>query len=230
MKIRDLMTQDVLTVAPEASLKEVAAMLVAKGISGMPVRDEDGTVLGVVSEGDIIYKEHDPSEAHYGPLGWLVDGSPDYAGRIKSQALTARRAMTSPAVTISPDETVAQAARLMCERRVNRLPVVEDGRLVGIVTRADLVRAFIRSDEEVEREVREDVLERVLWVAPGTVDLAVVDGVVKLAGRLRLRSDVELLLRLARRVAGVAAVDSTVVWQIDDRTRAGRRALGSTRA
>ena len=103
-------------------------------------------MLGVVSEGDILYKEHDPTEGHLGgPLGWIVDGSPNYLGAIKAKALTAAKAMTSPAVTIAPYESAAEAARLMCERRVNRLPVVKDGKLVGIVTRADLVRAFTRA-------------------------------------------------------------------------------------
>src|SRR6186997_369491 len=139
MRVSELMTEKVLTIGPEAPIKDVAKILVANGISGLPVCDIEGRVLGVVSEGDILYKEHDPSEGHAGgPLGWIIDGSPNQAVFVKAKALTARKAMTSPAVTIAPYESAAEAAQIMCERHVNRLPVVKDGVLVGIVTRADL--------------------------------------------------------------------------------------------
>jgi len=226
MRVRELMTEKVLTIGPEAPIKDVAKILVANGISGLPVCDIEGRVLGVVSEGDILYKEHDPSEGHVGgPLGWIVDGTPNYAGYVKAGALTSREAMSAPAITIAPYESVAEAARIMCERRVNRLPVVKDELLVGIVTRGDLVRAFIRTDAEIERELKEDVLERTMWIDPGKVEIDVQHGVAALSGRLRTRSDVELLKRLAARVPGVVAVESTVVWDVDDATRKGRRSL-----
>jgi CBS domain-containing protein len=113
----------------------------------------------------------------------------------------------------------------MCERGVNRLPVVKDERLVGIVTRADLVRAFVRTDAAIEQELRGDILERTLWLDPGNVDVEVERGVVGLSGRLHKRSDVELLDRLAARIPGVLSVESTVLWDVDDSTRKGRRAL-----
>ena len=226
MRVRELMTESVITIGPEAPIKDVARILVDNRISGVPVCDIEGDLLGVVSEGDILYKEHDPTEPHLGgPLGWIVDGSPSYAARIKAAALTARKAMTSPAITIAPYESVAQAARLMSECGVNRLPVVEDERLVGIVTRADLVRAFTRTDAEIERELRVEVLERTMWVDAGRVEIAVTAGAVELTGLLDRRSDAELLTRLAGRVPGVVSVDSTVRWQLDDVTRKGRRAL-----
>lgn len=227
MRVHELMTENVLTIGPEAPIKDVARIMVASGISGLPVCDSQGFVLGVVSEGDILYKEHDPSEGRRGgPLGWMIEGIPDDTGSIKAQALTARKAMTSPAITVAPYESVAQAARIMCERRVNRLPVVKDGRLVGIVTRADLVRAFTRTDAEVEREIRADVLERTMWIDPGHVDVSVENGQAVLSGRLQTRTEVELLTRLAGRVPGVVAVQSAVAWDVDDTTRKGRRALG----
>lgn len=230
MRVRDLMTEDVLTIGPEAPLKDVAAVLVAHGISGLPVCDIEGNVLGVISEGDILYKEHDPTEGHVGgPLGWMIDGTLDVVGSFKATAVTARTAMTAPAITIAPYRSVADAARLMCERGVNRLPVVKDGRLVGIVTRADLVRAFIRTDAEVEQELREDVLERTLWVDRDRVGVEVSRGVVQLSGRLHTRSDVKLLERLTRRIPGVVSLESAVVWDVDDSTRKGRRALEHAR-
>src|SRR5918994_5364490 len=204
MRVRELMTRHVLTIGPEAPIKDVARILVDNGISGLPVCDIEGHVLGVVSEGDILYKEHDPRESHLGgPLGWIVDGTPNYAGYIKAQALTARKAMTSPAITIAPYESVADAARIMSERHVNRLPVVDRGRLVGIVTRTDLVRAFTRTDSEIERELKDDVVERTLWIDSGKVEAVVENGHATLSGRLHKRSDVEVLCRLVARVPGV---------------------------
>jgi len=230
MRVSELMTEKVLTIGPEAPIKDVAKILVANGISGLPVCDLEGRVLGVISEGDILYKEHDPTEGHVGgPLGWIIDGRPDHAGYTKAKALTAGKAMTAPAITIAPYESAAGAARIMCERHVNRLPVVKNERLVGIVTRADLVRAFTRTDAEIERELKEDVLERMMWIDTGKVEVAVQDGRAALSGRLQRRSDVVLLNSLVARVPGVVAVESTVTWNVDDTTRKGSRAVEPVR-
>jgi CBS domain-containing protein len=113
----------------------------------------------------------------------------------------------------------------MSSRGVNRLPVVKDEKIVGIVTRADLVRAFVREDAEIAREIEDDVLERTLWLDRGRVQVEVEHGVVTLDGSLQTRSDVELLRRLVGRVPGVSSIESTVRWEIDDTTRSGRRAL-----
>lgn len=226
MRVRELMTEKVLTIGPEAPIKDVAKILVENRISGLPVCDISGRVLGVISEGDILYKEHDPREGSVGgPLAWIVDGTPRYTGYVKAAALTAGKAMTAPAITIPPYESVSEAARIMCERRVNRLPVVRDERLVGIVTRADLVRAFTRGDEEIEREIREDVIERTMWIDTGKIEVVVQRGHALLTGGLQTRSDVELLGRLVGRVPGVVAVESRVAWNVDDTTRKGRRSL-----
>jgi CBS domain-containing protein len=230
MRVRDLMTERVLSIGPEAPIKDVARILVEHRISGLPVCDVEGRVLGVVSEGDILYKEHDPKEGHRGgPLSWIVEGSPSGAGELKATALTAAKAMTAPAITVAPYESVAEAARLMCERGVNRLPVVKDEKLIGIVTRADLVRAFIRSDEEIAKEIEDEVLGRTLWIDAGKLEVEVTHGSVQLDGRLHTRSDAELLERLVARVPGVVGVESRVGWQLDDTTRKGRRALEQPR-
>ena len=227
MKVQDVMTHDVLCVAPEASLKEVATVLVEHAVSGVPVCDGDGRVLGVVSEADILYKERGPTLRRGGPLAWLVDGG-GYDEVVKSAARTAGEAMTRPAVTIDPARPVSEAATLMLASRVNRLPVVKEDRLLGIVTRADLVRAFTRTDAEIEHEIRADVLDHVLLLAPGDVSVIVMDGQVKLGGFVERRSDAEILPRLVGRVPGVVAVDSDVEWRLDDLSRKGQRALAST--
>ena len=221
MHVQELMTTPVLSIGPEASLKDVAALLVERGISGLPVCDAENRVVGVISEGDILYKEHDPSTGRKGgPLAWLIDGNAPAV--IKSRALTVREAMTSPALTVTPWSSVSEAARLMTERGINRLPVVRNDELVGIVTRTDLVRAFTRSDEQIERELREEVLERTLWLERDTVNVEVKRGVVKLAGLLQTRSDATLLERMVARIPGVVAVTSEVTWNVDDTRRRAR--------
>ena len=227
MKVQDVMTHEVLSVAPEASLKEVATVLVEHSISGVPVCDGDGRVLGVVSEADILYTERGPQPRRGRPLAWLVDGG-GYAEIVKSAARTAGEAMTRPAVTIDPARPVSEAATLMLKSRVNRLPVVKADRLLGIVTRADLVRAFTRTDAEIEREILTDVLDHVLLLAPGAVSVTVTEGQVQLGGFVERRSDAEILPRFAARVPGVVAVDSDVKWRLDDLSRKGQRALAST--
>ena len=221
MHVQELMTTPVLSIRPEASLKDVAAIFVERGISGLPVCDMENRVLGVISEGDILYKEHDPTTGRRGgPLAWLAHGTT--AAVVKSKAETVRQAMTSPPVTVSPWSSVSEAARLMTERGINRLPVVKGDQLVGIVTRTDLVRAFTRSDEEIERELRDDVLTRTLWLDADCVEIAVKRGAVKLAGTLQTRSNAVLLERMAGRVPGVVSVASELTWTIDDTSRRER--------
>ena len=217
MIVSQLMTKDVVTVRPDTSLKDVAALLATHGISGLPVV-ENGEVLGVVSEADIIYKERGPGAQPEGMIGRLLArrGS---NGRTKLEARNAKEAMTSPAVTIAPRRRCSEAARVMIERGVNRLPVVDRGELVGIVTRADLVRAFDRTDEEIAREIREDVLVRTFWMSPHDVDVAVTDGVVTLHGTVDSRTLAELLPRFTQSVPGVVAVEADIEWRVDDRKR-----------
>lgn len=224
MNVRELMKTDVVTAVPDETLKDAAKTLVERGISGMPVCEEDGRVVGVISEGDILYKERGGLERRGGPLAWLVDGTSDAEVR-KAHARAVREAMTAPAITIAPNRPAAAAARLMVEKGVNRLPVVTlDGRLVGIVTRADLVRAFIRSDAEIAAEIREDIVERVLWVEPETITVAVRDGEVELAGELETTAEAEVLEKLASKVPGVISVRSSVTHRVDEPSRTSRLA------
>ena len=223
MHVQELMTTPVLSIGPEASLKDVAAIFVERGISGLPVCDIENHVLGVISEGDILYKEHDPTTGRRGgPLAWLASGTT--AAVIKSKAQTVRQAMTSPAITVAPWSSVSEAARLMTEQGVNRLPVVKDDELVGIITRTDLVRAFTRSDEEIERELRDEVLGRTMWLERDTVEIEVKRGAVKLAGMLPTRSEAGLLERMVARIPGVVSVAAELTWNVDDTSRQERRA------
>ena len=217
MKVKDVMTKNVTTVAPETSLKDVAAILVKRGISGLPVVGEMGIVVGVVSEGDILFKERGEMEPKRrgGVLGRLLEpnGSMD---ETKLAARTAGEAMTAPALTVGPSLPVAKAAALMIERGVNRLPVVDGEELVGIVTRADLVREFTRTDAEIVHEIREDVIARQLWAAPETITVEVEHGAVRLGGAVETKAIGELLPRMVERVPGVVSVSSTVRCREDD--------------
>jgi CBS domain-containing protein len=216
MKVRDVMTSDVVTVGPETSLKEVATTLLQHRISGLPVVDEKGEVLGVVSEGDILSKERGMSEQK-GLLAWFLD--PNWTKpELKLEARTAGEAMTSPAKTIASWRPVSAAAAEMLDEAVNRLPVVDDdGRLVGIVTRADLVRAFARPDAEIAREIRQDVLERALMLeTPESVTVTVENGRVTLAGSVTMRTDAELAATLVAKVPGVVEIDSRIDWREDN--------------
>jgi len=210
MRIEKIMTRDVITVAPDTSLKDVAQLLVDNRISGVPVCGPNGEVLGVVSEADILRKEEGISPDLSRPIAWLVrklDGELD-----KIRARTAGEAMTAPALTVRPAQHASDVARLMVDYTINRVPVVAGDRLVGIVSRADLVRAFTRSDEEIEREIREDVLLEIMLLAPGDVDVSVENGRVVMSGRLTTREDAEILERCVRRVPGVLDVEADLRW------------------
>lgn len=216
MKVKDVMRREVTTVAPATPLKEVATILSEHGFSGLPVVADGGRVVGVVSEADILAKERGPTERRGGLLGWLLE-PPDVWAEAKLDARTAEEAMSAPAITVEPGAAVAAAAGIMVERGINRLPVVENGELVGIVTRADLVRAFTRNDVEIEREIREDVVAQQLWIDPSTLVIRAKDGLVTLRGQVEKRSVADVLASFAQRVPGVVAVTNELTWQEDDR-------------
>jgi len=201
------MQRDVVTVAPETSLKGVATLLVERRISGLPVRSEDGRVVGVISEADIVETEQ-------------TDRS------MRGAAGTAGGAMSSPAVTVRSRDEVAHAAHLMITKHVNRLPVVDGTQLVGIVTRSDLVRAFQRDDAAILDEIEGDVLRSTLWIDPETLDVSVEDGVVALDGCVETKTAAEIVRTCVRRVPGVVDVESRLTWRIDDLVRRRRTLAG----
>src|SRR5581483_9192240 len=217
MNIETLMSKHVVTASPDTPLKRVARMLTRYRISGVPVCDESGAVLGVVTEADILCKEQGLIPEPGGMLGWLFEKADSEGARILAR--TAAEAMSTPAMTIAPGASISEAARIMITRRINRLPVVEDGRLVGIVSRADLVRAFHRSDDEIERELNEDVLLHQLWLSPHDVHVSVADGVVEIAGMVENKTQAQLVTAYALRVPGVVDVVSNVTWRVDDQSR-----------
>lgn len=216
--IAGVMTTPVFTVRRETPLKDVARLLIDNGVSGVPVVDDDGTVLGVVSEADFLVKEQGPAEVRHRRLARLLGETA--TTRHQLDVLAARNAgeaMTAPAVTIEASRPIREAAAVMTSRRVNRLPVVDDGRLVGIVTRADLVRAYVRSDEELVRTIRDDVLLRILWLDPIGFDVTAVNGEATITGHVERRSTAAIIEETVRMVPGIVACHAEICWSIDDR-------------
>jgi CBS domain-containing protein len=203
------MTTDVATVAPETDLRAVAGLLVQRRISGVPVV-ADGRVLGVVSERDILFKERPSTGLSRGVLAWLMD---EGDLMLKIEASNAHEAMTGPAVTIGPDRSVSDAAALMLNEGVSRLPVVQGTELLGIVTRHDLMRAFARADEEIWQEIESDPLIRSYWRRPGDYDIAVEGGRVTLSGKVGSKEQAKAIEAFVDRVPGVVAMTSRLHWE-----------------
>jgi CBS domain-containing protein len=194
-RVQDVMTIEVVVAHPTTPVKQVADLLAGHGLSALPVIDGQGRVLGVVSETDLLGDSQRPAG---GPM-----------------ATTAGEVMTSPAVTVSPHATLTEAARRMQADGLKRLPVVAaSGRLVGILSRADLLRPLVRPDEHIGRDV-EELLERKLLVAAG-VEVEVRDGIVTLTGQLERRSLIPILVGLTDGIEGVVRVKDWLTFAYDD--------------
>ncbi|MFD4604536.1 CBS domain-containing protein [Streptomyces sp. NPDC058464] len=201
--VSDVMTHTVAAVGRKAAFKDIVQLMQDWKVSALPVLEGEGRVVGVVSEADLLPKEEfrDSDPDRYTQLRRL----PDLA---KAGAITAEELMTSPALTTSPDATLAQAARAMAHAKVKRLPVVDGlGMLEGIVSRADLLKVFLRGDEEIAEEVSREVVPCLFPAPVSAIRVEVHDGVVKLAGRVRDTSLVPVAARLVRAVEGVVDVD-----------------------
>ena len=211
--VRDVMTKTVVVVDKAAPFKRIVELLHEYRVSALPVIDEERHVVGIVTEADLLAKEGFGRDG--GPK--IFEGRERRAARAKAAGTVASHVMSSPVTVIAPEAGVAEAARLMHERGVKRLPVVDAaGGLVGIVSRCDLLRVFLRDDADILAEVRDEVLGRVLVVEPGTVRADVRDGVVTLEGQVERRSMLPVVAGLVRGVDGVVAVESRLTYAIDD--------------
>ena len=200
--VGDVMTTSVVAVRQDASFKEMAAMLRSRRISAFPVIDDAGRVVGVVSEGDLLVKEAVNADGTS-----LLAALRHVREDDKVAGITAGDLMTAPAVTVGPDAPVEQAARLMYDRRVKRLPVVNTaGRLVGIISRVDVLAVFSRPDADIRDEVMQQLLPGILPAAPGALKAAVRDGIVTISGEPQSDQLTHAILNAVRHVEGVVAV------------------------
>ncbi|MFI9366570.1 CBS domain-containing protein [Kitasatospora sp. NPDC053057] len=208
-----VMTREVVTARPDTPFKEIAALLDRNDITAVPVVDAQGRPLGMVSEADLIRKEAGvPDPGGRVPGLWMRP-----ADQARAEAETAGGLMTSPAVTARPEWNVLEAARAMDRHKVKRLPVVDEaGRVVGIVSRRDLLQVFLRHDTAIREEITRDVLRETLRLAPEEVRASVHDGVVTLSGRVERKSLIPVIERLCRSVDGVVAVHQTLEYTVDD--------------
>ncbi|WP_328494699.1 CBS domain-containing protein [Streptomyces sp. NBC_00414] len=218
-KVGSVMTEEVVRAEYGTPFKEVARQLADHRISGLPVIDEDEKVIGVISETDLMVRQAqtpDPYAPKRRPrLAGLKPGARKQA--VKARARTAGQLMTAPPVTVHAEDTIVEAARTMARRRVERLPVLdEEDRLVGIVTRRDLLQVFLRPDLEIRQVVIDEVLVRALWLAPQTVEVSVVEGVVTLAGHMERKSETKIAVSMTRQIDGVVAVVDKLTFRLDD--------------
>jgi CBS domain-containing protein len=205
MKVKDIMTVNVAAIGQDATLKQAAELMIERGISGVPVINREGRVLGVLSETDFLPKAASRPESA-GMIGLFASRKVDERHRT---AVTAADAMTAPAVTVEADASIAEAARLMVDHDVSRLPVVLGGKLVGIVSGADVVRAFTRTDDAISEELHRSIHDHNLWGCLRNFDVRVIGGEVTIAGRVNAGTVADVIEALAWRVPGVVSVDSS---------------------
>ncbi len=198
--VAEVMTYNVVAVRREAEFKEIVAVMHRRRVSAFPVLDAADRVIGVVSEADLLPREAFPAR----PAG---TARPPRRVPAKASALTAGELMTSPAITIGPDATVTEAARIMHTRKVKRLPVTDaDGRLAGLVSRVDLLGVYDRPDTQIGTEITERVLAGDFVLDPREFTVSVAGGVVTIAGRVARQYDAVRLLQAIWDVAGVVDV------------------------
>ncbi|KUN00090.1 hypothetical protein AQI95_35580 [Streptomyces yokosukanensis] len=216
--VSDVMTQTVAAVGRRAPFKELVQLMQDWQVSALPVIEGEGRVVGVVSEADLLPKEElrDDPDAAYLQLRRAVDVA-------KAGATTAGDLMTCPALTVRADATVAEAARFMAQGGVKRLPVVDEtGLLRGVVSRADLLKVFLRDDEDIAQEVRREIVSYLFPLSSATLQVEVDGGVVTLTGRIRDRALVPVAARLVRAVEGVVDVRFDLVHDEHGVSGAGR--------
>ncbi len=199
MQVVDLMTTDVITVSSDTGIRDAARLMFRNRVSGLPVTTTDGTLAGIITEADFLRLEVERQEGET-ELGETV-------GDVMSPGV----------VTTGPDTEIYDAAKMMTFQDIKRLPVVDDdSRLLGIISRADIVSVFTRPDDVIEDEIREDLIRRVLFIDPDQLNVSVANGVVTFVGEVGTRNEARLLSELASRLDGVLHVESRLAWRHDD--------------
>jgi CBS domain-containing protein len=211
--VREIMTTRVIWVKKDATFREMAVALREHRVSAFPVVDDDHKVIGVVSEADLLAKEALDDEPG------VLTGILHRRDQVKARGVTAGDLMTTAVVAVRPDDTVEHAAKLMYDRRVKRLPVTdENGRLVGIISRADVLSVFDRTDHDIYQEITNEVILGGFLANPSAFQVTVKDGIVTLAGRPETNETGHDIVRLVRHVQGVVAVRDRLNYPPPGRT------------
>ena len=219
MRAADVMTTGVVTVAPDTTVPEIAALLLQRRISAVPVLDGE-RLVGIVSEGDLLRRPETETEAAPSPWLRLFSGPGAVPDRFhKAHGMTAREVMTRTLVTVSPDTPLDEVARLLETKRIKRVPVMDGGRLVGIVSRANLLHGLVAargfaaaasSGPELDGQIRAEVqqmLAKNAWLERDHVNLVVQDGVVHVWGIVRSDEHRQALNAALRGLPGVVRVE-----------------------
>lgn len=214
LKVEDVMTRRVVTAGPDEPLKFLARLMHRSNVSAIPVVDAMGRLQGIVSEADLLRVETEARQSH---LEWILRSGSFVEAERAAEQLTVGEVMTSEVVTVRPEAPVREAARILMQAGVKRLPVVDErGMLAGIVSRHDLLMPMIRNDEEIRHEVEDTVR----WMGlAADVSIKVEDGTVVLRGRVSGRSDHDALAALVRRIDGVLEVRNLLRYEHDDTGR-----------
>lgn len=216
MRARDVMVSSVVTVKPSATVKDVAKLFLQHQISAVPVVDEQGKLVGIVSEGDLLHRaEIETEQRRSWWLRLIADDQALAADYIKAHGRKVEDVMTRNVVTATPDTPLNEIARLLEKQRIKRVPVVRDGQLVGIVSRANLVQAFAGSGSKLEipisdASIRDKLLAHLNaqpWTHTGLLNATVNDGIVDLWGVTGSETERKAIIVAAESVAGVRAVN-----------------------
>jgi CBS domain-containing protein len=221
MTVREVMTRRVVAVAEQAGFRDVLGRLATHHVSALPVLDQHRRVVGVISEGDLYLKQVRPPHglaALLAALGAALGADRRRRGeRRKAAGARVGELMSAPPVTIRPDQSLAEAATRMYRHGVKRLPVIDEaGVLVGIVSRGDLLKAYLRDDRDIRREILHGAIPGVIERVVESVQVEVHDGVVELSGWLTRRSQVLALIARARAIDGVITVHSKLRYDVND--------------
>lgn len=220
MKAADVMTTRVISTGPDATVAEIARMMLDNRISAIPVVDHDGRLIGVVSEGDLMRRTETGTERH---RSWWLRAFGDTAtlaaDYVKSHALRARDVMTAKVVSVAPDAPLAEVANLLETHRIKRVPVLRDGRPIGIVSRSNLLQALVAAkpaqppaaelgdDRKIRDRLLADLAHQAWWSDSIFTNIVVNDGVVHVWGLVEADAERSALRIAAERIAGVRRVE-----------------------
>jgi CBS-domain-containing membrane protein len=220
MRVGDVMTRTVVSVRENTPFKDLVRIMHEHRVSGVPVLDAQDLLTGIVTEADLLRAEGDTTRPRLRRafLEWFIDPARLSAIEKRADGGLAADVMTRDVITVTPQTQVPDAIRTLLRAEVKRLPVVDaQRRILGIVSRRDLLSPFLRTDEEIRREVYEEVIRGTMWIDPTTISVEVHHGVVTLRGRVERRSEKQIMAALVRRVAGVVGLRDELTYAIDDR-------------